>query len=254
MLHEDRTVRDALIAVACASRSLSTALALDASLVEPLRDAHGFATERTVDGYRASVDLAGIADPEALRVWKRRELLRIAARDLLRVADLPAVGRELAALAEICLQEALRLVEVESPLAVISMGKLGGQELNYASDVDVLFVHGDDDPVAADHAARRVLAVMAEPSPAGIVFRTDADLRPEGRSGPLARSLDSYEAWYERWAQTWEFQALIKARPVAGDADLGTRFMALVQPYVWPAVLGAGRGPIRAGDEGALGG
>jgi glutamate-ammonia-ligase adenylyltransferase len=237
-LRDDRTVRDALIAVACASRSLSTALAHDPGMVEPLRDGHELTTERTVEGYRASVDAAGVAAPDDLRVWKRRELFRIATRDLLRMADLPAVGRELAALAEVCLQEALRLAEPEGDLAVVAMGKLGGRELNYASDVDVLFVHGDDDPGLADHAARRILAVMAEPSPAGIVFRTDADLRPEGRSGPLARSLDSYAAWYERWAQAWEFQALIKARPVAGDADLGARFMALVEPYVWPAVLG----------------
>jgi glutamate-ammonia-ligase adenylyltransferase len=237
-LRDDRTVRDALIAVACASRSLSTALAHDPGMVAPLRDGHELATERTVDGFRRSIDVTGITDPDELRIWKRRELLRIAARDLLRVADLPAVGRELAALAEVCLQEALRLVEAEVELAVVAMGKLGGRELNYASDVDVLFVHGDDDPTAVDHAARRVLAVMAEPSPAGIVFRTDADLRPEGRSGPLARSLESYAAWYERWAQAWEFQALIKARPVAGDAALGARFMELVAPHVWPDVLG----------------
>src|SRR4051812_11022097 len=158
-LRDDRTLRDALIAVACASRSLSTALAHDAGMVAALRDAHGRATERTVDGYRTSVDAAGIVSPDDLRVWKRRELLRIAARDLLRIADLPAVGRELAALAEVCLQEALRFAEPEGDLAVVAMGKLGGRELNYASDVDVLFVHGDDDPTAADHAARRVLAV-----------------------------------------------------------------------------------------------
>lgn len=242
-LRDDRLVRDALIAIACASRSLSTALALDASLIEPLQDAHGFSTERSAAAYEAALDAAGVADPDALRRWKRRELLRIAARDLLRVADLPCVGRELAALAEVCLSRALALSDPTTPIAVISMGKLGGHELNYASDVDVLFVHAGDQ-TEADHAARRMLAVMAEPSPAGIVFRTDADLRPEGRSGPLSRSLDSYRAWYERWAQTWEFQALIKARPVAGDAELGSDFMKLVDPFVWPDVLG--RDAVRA--------
>ncbi len=162
-------------------------------------------------GTRAPRPPTPVDDPDGLRRWKRREYLRIAARDLLGVADLPAVGRELAALAEVCLRRALLLAAPETPLAVIGMGKLGGRELNYASDVDVLFVHGGDQ-VEADNASRRLLAIMAEPSPAGIVFRTDADLRPEGRSGPLARSLDSYRAWYERWAQTWEFQALIKSR------------------------------------------
>ncbi len=96
------------------------------------------------------------------------------------------------------------------------MGKLGGRELNYASDIDVLFVHeGDAD--AAERTARALLATMTTPSEDGIVFRTDANLRPEGRQGPLTRTLDSYASYYDGWARTWEFQALIKARPVAGD-------------------------------------
>ena len=237
-LRDDRLVRDALIAIACASRSLTAALVADPTLVEPMRDPTAFNAERTVAGYHGSVDASAIDDADTLREWKRREYLRIAARDLLGVADLPTVGRELAALAEVCLDRALLLSEPDVPLTVIAMGKLGGQELNYSSDVDVLFVHAGDDQVEADNAARRLLAVMAEPTPAGIVFRTDAELRPEGRSGPLTRSLDSYRVWYERWARTWEFQALIKARPVAGDPTLGPKFMELVEPFVWPEVLG----------------
>jgi glutamate-ammonia-ligase adenylyltransferase len=236
-LRDQRLVRDSLIAVACASRSLVGALVHDPEMVEPLRDADAFARERSVATYVGSA--ATVSDPDGLRRWKRHEYLRIAARDLLGVADLPTVGRELAALAEACLRRALVLAEPDQPIAVIAMGKLGGHELNYASDVDVLFVH-DGDPADADATARRLLATMAEPSPAGIVFRTDADLRPEGRSGPLTRSLESYRAWYERWALTWEFQALIKARPVAGDEELAVAFAALVAPFVWPDVLGAG--------------
>ena len=107
-------------------------------------------------------------------------------------------------------------------MAVIGMGKLGGTELNYASDVDVLFVH-DGDSAEAERAARALLRVMTEPTADGIVFRTDSDLRPEGRSGALSRPLDGYEAYWARWAQAWELQALIKARPVAGDADARCR-------------------------------
>ena len=125
------------------------------------------------------------------------------------------------------------------PFAVIGMGKLGGRELNYASDVDVLFVH-DGDNERAEHVTRSLLNIMTNPTEDGIVFRTDADLRPEGRSGQLTRTIDSYASYYESYAQTWEFQALLKARPVAGDAALADRFMELTRPSVWPSVLHPG--------------
>ncbi len=229
-------VRDGLIALACASRSLTTALVHDAALVEPLEDPVNFARERNGDEYRALLASDGVADPAALRRWKRREILRIAARDLLGRADLPTVGRELAALAEACLGSALAIADPTVPIAVIGMGKLGGAELNYSSDVDVLFVH-EGPTEDAERTARRVLQVMAEPTEDGIVFRTDTDLRPEGRSGALSRTLDGYETWWTRWARTWEFQALLKARPVAGDRVLGAELMARAQPFVWPDVL-----------------
>jgi glutamate-ammonia-ligase adenylyltransferase len=231
-----RLVREGLVALACASRSLSSALIADDSLVDPLRDPDDFAGERTTDGYRAAWVEYGDRDERALRQWKRRELLRTAARDLLGAADMPAVGRELAALAQVCLEAALAFVEVETPFAVIAMGKLGGRELNYASDIDVLFVHeGDADQ--AERTARALLAAMTTATEDGIVFRTDAGLRPEGRAGPLTRTIASYDAYYDGWARAWEFQALIKARPVAGNHALGEQFMALAVPRVWPEKL-----------------
>jgi glutamate-ammonia-ligase adenylyltransferase len=124
------------------------------------------------------------------------------------------------------------------PFAIVGMGKLGGAELNYASDVDVLFVH-DGDGKEADRIARAVLSTMTTQTADGIVFRTDADLRPEGRAGALSRTVDSYEAWWARWARHWEYQALIKARPVAGDADLGDKFMETSRAFVWRDVLDA---------------
>ncbi len=223
-LVESPRVRDAVVAIACASRSLTTALIGDPTLLGALRDPQG------------GLDPAPAPDPGALRRWKRRELLRIAAADLLGEAELATIARRLAALADGCLAVAVQIAAPPTPFAVIGMGKLGGRELNYASDVDVLFVH-DGETDGARRAARRVLAAMAEPTQDGIVFRTDAALRPEGKAGALSRTLDSYTTWYERWAQPWEFQALVKARAVAGEAGLGQRFVDETRRFVWPDVL-----------------
>jgi glutamate-ammonia-ligase adenylyltransferase len=231
-------VRAGLVALACASRSLSSAVIADASLVDPLRAPRDLESERTVDSYRTAWHDHHDHEDGGLRRWKRRELLRIAVRDLLGTAEMPAVGRELAALAQVCLEAALEIVTVDVPFAVIGMGKLGGRELNYASDVDVLFVH-DGDANSAERVARAFLATMTTPTEDGIVFRTDANLRPEGRSGPLTRTIASYEAYYEGWARAWEFQALVKARPVAGDVGLGSEFLAMTEPRVWPEKLDA---------------
>lgn len=235
-LQREPLLRDGLVALACASRSLASAVVADARLLDPLRDTDGIARECGLDAYRARWDAFDGDDPGALRRWKRRELLRIAVRDLLTISDMPSVGRELAALAQTCLEASLMIVDARVMMAIIGMGKLGGRELNYASDIDVLFVH-EGDPVVAERAARGVLATMSTPNEDGIVFRTDANLRPEGRHGPLTRTLESYTTYWDEWAHTWEFQALVKARPVAGDIDLATRFMRVATPRVWPETL-----------------
>ena len=138
---------------------------------------------------------------------KRLELLRIAGRDLLGLDPLETVGVALADLAQQVLEGAVSLATDDQSLAVIGMGKLGGRELNYASDVDVLFVSADGPD---EDSARHILQI------ARTCFRVDVDLRPEGRSGPLTRSLESYRAYWARWAAPWEFQALLKASAVAG--------------------------------------
>jgi glutamate-ammonia-ligase adenylyltransferase len=140
------------------------------------------------------------------------------------------------------LEVAVRVVEttrgesLPTRLAVVAMGRFGGHELSYASDADVLFVHDpldgaeERDASEAAHAVvqelRRLLSVPS-PDPA---LSVDADLRPEGRNGPLVRSLASYATYYERWSLVWESQALLRAEPVAGDDELGKRFVALVDP------------------------
>jgi glutamate-ammonia-ligase adenylyltransferase len=233
----DRTLlREGVVALACASRSLSSAFVADPSLLDPLRDEDAFRRELLQADLLATWHAWDGDDDRAIRRWKRQQLLRVAARDLLGAADLPSVGRELAALAAVALDAALRLTSADATVAIVGMGKLGGRELNYSSDVDVLFVH-DGDTQEAERTAREVLATMSASSEDGIVFRTDANLRPEGRAGPLTRTLENYMSYYEQWGRNWEFQALLKARPVAGDEALGAHLVAATRPFVWPESL-----------------
>jgi len=222
-LTDDVALSDAVVAVTAASRSLAELCVSDPAAVEVLTDLD---RRPRLDGLAGVEDLAG---------WKRLEMLRIAGRDLVGLDDLPTVGRALAVLAAEVLEASCtlagladaggNLADAGGGLAVIGMGKLGGMELNYASDVDLMFVA--DDPVAGEKAARAVLDVARS------CFRVDVDLRPEGRDGPLVRSLASYEAYWDRWAKTWEFQALLKARPVAGDAAMGAAFSASAGARAW---------------------
>jgi glutamate-ammonia-ligase adenylyltransferase len=220
------------------------------------RDEHQPVADRTRIGGR---------DPATeLRLAYRRRLLHLAARDLTGADPLDSVMAELADLATAALTAALAVARASQPpgtagcrLAVIAMGKCGGRELNYASDVDVIFVAADPPGPAApagpaasagpgpgpdQHALRAATAlasgminICSQSTAEGAIFPVDANLRPEGRSGPLVRTVASHRAYYERWAKTWEFQALLKARPAAGDAGLGADYLAAVGPMVWQA-------------------
>ena len=208
--------------------------------------------------------LTGSAAEDALRVAYRRLLLTVTARDIVASADLPVVTADLADLAGATLEAALAVARAEEPdgaapcrLAVIGMGKCGARELNYVSDVDVVFVGEpcpadadsggsaagaaagrDDDGSALRSATRlasRMMRLCSDATGEGSIWQVDAALRPEGKAGPLVRTLASHTAYYQRWAKTWEFQALLKARPVAGDAALGAAYLAMAEPMVWHA-------------------
>ena len=183
---------------------------------------------------------------DALRVEYRRILVRLAARDLAHHLGVDDAAAELSDLAAATLEAALAIARSRVPgaeaarLAVVALGKCGGHELNYVSDVDVLYVfepaEGADEGAAARVAtqlASQLMQVCSEHTVEGTIWPVDANLRPEGKAGPLVRTLASHRAYYERWAKTWEFQALLKARPVAGDLDLGHAFVDLVEPMVW---------------------
>ncbi|HEY3978135.1 MAG TPA: bifunctional [glutamine synthetase] adenylyltransferase/[glutamine synthetase]-adenylyl-L-tyrosine phosphorylase [Streptosporangiaceae bacterium] len=210
------------------------------------------------DAAAPAADAARIGgrDPATeLRPAYRRRLLHLAARDLTGADPLGLVMAELADLATAALSAALAIARAGLPpgaapgaLAVIAMGKGGGRELNYASDFDVIFVAAPPEPggpggADAEAAALRtatalaggMIRVCSQSTAEGALFPVDPNLRPEGRSGPLVRTVASHRAYYERWAKTWEFQALLKARLAAGDAGLGAEYLAAVSPMVWQA-------------------
>ena len=175
-----------------------------------------------------------VRDEADLRDSYRRALLRIAADDLTGGSDLEQTMARLSELADATLAAALRLADPEPgspPLAVVAMGKCGGGELNYVSDVDVIFVTEDASALpAATRQATQLMQVCGQ-----VAWPVDAALRPEGNHGPLVRTLASHLAYYRQWARTWEFQALLKARPAAGDLALGHRWHEQLQPLVWSA-------------------
>jgi len=210
-----------------------------------------------------------------LRLFKQREMLRIAARDLARLGPLFQIMREISNVADLCLQSVFRLCHrrlterlgsprhldarqqwQETTFSVLGLGKLGGQELNYSSDVDVLFVYGEEgrvfkgaptggEPSGGGLSNHQFFTRLAEMmideirtmTADGSLYRIDLRLRPEGKGGPLTRSLASYENYYSQWGQTWERMMLIKARPVAGDPSLGAEFIEMTQSFRYPRSL-----------------
>jgi len=212
-LAADPDLAGATVAVMGASRALTTYLQRAPEGLEQLADL----------SRRAEVD---DASPAALAAWKEREHLRLAARDLLGIDDLNDTVRGISRMARDVLAAAHTLVAPPGRLAVIGMGKLGGNELNYASDIDVMFV-GEGELTALERSARRLMEVARS------CFRVDANLRPQGRDGPLVRTIESYRAYWDRWAEPWEYQALLKARAVAGDDELGTAFDVAASGVLW---------------------
>jgi len=217
----------------------------------------------------ADASIGGIHEPleafEVLKRWKRRELLRIAARDLQRRETVPAIAAQLSDLAIVIVTRVLDIVTQQAleassrdrlpgAFAVIAMGKLGGHELNYSSDIDLMYVF-DESGNAADRElfqrlARMLTVALSDPTAEGLLYRVDLRLRPGSERGAIARSIDEYARHYSSHGDTFERFALIKARPIAGDGDLGRRFMEAVHSFVYrpshDAVSTSGLGKIPA--------
>jgi glutamate-ammonia-ligase adenylyltransferase len=214
-----------------------------------------------------------------LRHFKQGEMLRIAARDLARLCDVAQITRELSNVADVCLSAVLEVCRQQlserlglpyhqdaagrwhpTAFCVLGLGKLGGHELNYSSDVDVMFLYSEEGSVfkeppgkagsAPHHSlnnhqyfkrlAEAFIAEVTRAAPEGTLYRIDLRLRPEGDTGPLARSLESYENYYAQWGQTWERMMLIKARCMAGDEALAAEFLEILNPFRYPRSLSEG--------------
>ena len=211
-----------------------------------------------------------------LREFRQREMLRIAARDLARLGSVGETMAEVSNVADICLEGVYRLCRQQladrlgqpyhqdtegrwypTEFCVLGLGKLGGQELNYSSDVDVIFVYSEEGSLFKElprkgqltgkglsnhqffiRLAEAFIAEVSRLTMEGTLFRIDLRLRPEGNSGPLARSLNSYENYYAQWGQTWERMMLIKARHVAGDVALSAEFLEMIQTFRYPRSVG----------------
>ena len=186
-----------------------------------------------------------------LRQWKGREMVRIALREVAGVAPLEETLIELSQLADICLTSVFehwdetfrqRWGSPESKFAIIGLGKLGGRELNHSSDVDLIFVYTEEGQLTSKFSyhewftrlGNKIIETFATSDPAGSLFRVDLRLRPEGREGPLVRSLESMENYYAGFGEMWERLALIKARWICGDRELAYDFLRQLQPFVFP--------------------
>src|SRR5213595_2331313 len=187
----------------------------------------------------------------ALRFWKGREMTRVALRELANVAPLEETTAELSQIAEICIRRVFEHWNAEfrkrygSPnaeFAILALGKLGGGELNHSSDVDLLFLYSDEGQLAShlsyheffNWLGKKILETFSTPHPQGSLFRVDLRLRPEGSTGPLARSLESMENYYAGFGETWERLALIKARGISGSRELAYEFLRQHQPFIYP--------------------
>jgi glutamate-ammonia-ligase adenylyltransferase len=268
-----------LVTAFALSPYFTTLLVRDPQILRWLLCDGGINTHREEADHRAA--LQAFAEPiqdlgdlwSKLRRFKQREILRIGLRDLGGTAPFPEVAQELSDLASACLELAYRYCyatlcakygrppvpdarEGVEPcgFVVLGMGKLGGRELNFSSDVDLQYLHtsdeGETEGGPGPDGARRlrsdaffaklaelITSAMGEITEEGFVFRTDLRLRPHGKSGKITNSLRGAEFYYESWGDTWERAALIKARPVAGDIELGTRFLQRVAPFVYRGYL-----------------
>ena len=207
--------------------------------------------EMTADLHRTAGDSLAPENFRALRQWKGREMVRLALREIASAARLEQTTVELSQIAEICIRSVYehwnaelrkRFGSPKAEFAILALGKLGGRELNYSSDVDLIFLYDEEGELSPrlsyheffNRLAKAILETFSTPAPEGLFLRVDLRLRPEGSAGPLARSLESMEHYYGGFGETWERLALIKARSIAGSRETAYEFLRQHQPFIYP--------------------
>lgn len=255
--------------IAGASNFLSNILCKDSSNLEYLFIKDGLNIKKDIEIFSKELDETASSENLAkdLRLYREKEYLRIGARDVLNLASMKETTLELSDLASSCLDAAYGFCldklkkdygtpiytdidgsKKESEFVVIGMGKLGGRELNFSSDIDIIYIYSSDNGETTGKQAislhafyvklsEMVTRLIGSVTEHGIVFRVDLDLRPEGKSGDLANSLRSAEIYYESWGETWERAAMLKARPVAGSLKLGKDFLKMLEPFIYRKYL-----------------
>jgi glutamate-ammonia-ligase adenylyltransferase len=266
LFERDREALPILLQIFATSQHLSDVLITDSESYDLLRITEGqpVARESLVSEFRA--DVLRLADDEAMvaaaiRRFKRRETLRVAYGDIIRAQPLDTVTRQISYVADAIVEAAVaaaskrladraattRLAAGEGRFVVLALGKLGGAELNYSSDIDLIFLYdcGRAADVARQHAlaerydrlVRDVLKLLTEPTELGAAYRVDLRLRPSGKAGPMATNVEAALHYYDTSGRTWERQALVKARPIAGDLDFGREFLEQLEPWIYRRYL-----------------
>jgi [glutamine synthetase] adenylyltransferase / [glutamine synthetase]-adenylyl-L-tyrosine phosphorylase len=266
LIDRDREALPTLLQIFSTSQYLSDLLVTDSEAYDLVRITEGQPVARQVLVDELTTEVMALADERsamnALRRFKRRETLRIAYGDIIRSQRLEVVAGQISSLADAILEAAVRFARTAleqkrglprradgqpSRFVALAMGKLGGNELNYSSDIDLIFLYeadGETDgqrPQANveffDRLARDVVKLLTEPTDLGVAYRVDLRLRPEGQHGPTVPSLESALSYYDLAGRTWERQAFVKARPAAGDLDFGHEFLKRLEPWIYRRYL-----------------
>ncbi len=255
-----------LLQIFTTSQYLSDLLVADKEAYDLLRMTEGepvsaaALVEELVNEVRALGNYAEVS--ASLRRFKRRETLRIAYGDIVRNQPVETVVRQISYLADAIVEAAveyarrhlepqygrpLRVDGERSRFVVLALGKLGGTELNYSSDIDLIFLYEQDGQTDArrnvsnqeyfERLAKEMIRLLTEPTELGVAYRVDLRLRPEGSRAPLCLSFDSTLSYYDVKGRTWERQAFVKARPIAGDRELGSQLLARLEPWIYRKYL-----------------